>query len=281
MIKQNAIDYKRIAQAIEYIVAHHQNRPSLEEIAAAVHLSPYHFQRLFSQWAGVSPKKFMQYLCLDHARKALLDGEKPLFEIAWDAGLSGSGRLHDLFVHIEAMTPGQFRARGAGLEICCSFAETPFGTVLIASTARGACHIAFEDNPEQGQVNLQAKFPKASFRQECTGMHQQVSEVLQSGFSASSRIRLHLAGTPFQLKVWEALLRIPQGRLASYGQIAETLGQPSACRAVGTAIGRNPIAFLIPCHRVIRQTGEMSGYMWGIPRKQAIIAWEGAQSIKI
>ncbi len=271
-------NYSRIARAIDYIVAHHQENPSLETIAAAVHISPYHFQRLFTQWAGVSPKKFMQYLSLNHAKAALMDDQQSLLDVACDIGLSGTSRLHDLFITIEAMTPGQFRQGGAGLPICYGFAESPFGGMVIASTPRGICHVAFENNESQGLENLQAKFPNAVLQHGIDDLQQQVLQIFQKDFSALDRIALHLSGTPFQLKVWEALLKIPQGKLTTYGQIAEAIGQPTASRAVGTAIGRNPIAFPIPCHRVIRKSGELGGYMWGTKRKQSIIAWESIYS---
>ncbi len=277
MIDQKKINYDRIAQAIAYIKENFKDQPSLDDIAAAVNLSPFHFQRLFSEWAGVSPKKFMQYLSIEHAKGLLKDGQSTLLDTAYDTGLSGSSRLHDLFVNIEGMTPGEFKNGGISLNINYSFAESPFGELIIASTEKGVCHIAFEDNGTQALTMLNQRFPNAAYHQIVDKFQQDTLYIFQKDWSNLDKIKLHLNGTAFQLKVWESLLRIPMGNLTTYGDIAKHIGKPTASRAVGTAIGNNPIAFLIPCHRVIQASGNIGGYMWGPTRKFAIIGWEAAQ----
>jgi AraC family transcriptional regulator, regulatory protein of adaptative response / methylated-DNA-[protein]-cysteine methyltransferase len=278
MINQSQIDYKRVERAIEYIVHNYKDKPSLEEIAAEIHVSPFHFQRLFSKWAGVSPKKFIQFLSLDYAKNILRAPGASVLDAAYDAGFSGAGRLHDLFMTIEGMTPGAFKQQGAGLDINYNFADSPFSTVMVASTANGICHMAFEDDQDSGFETLYRIFPQAQFHQCRDSIQQAALSVFDTdGAQPDGKITLHLQGTPFQIKVWEALLKVPMGALASYGDVARMIGQPGASRAVGNAIGHNPVAFLIPCHRVIRQNGAIGGYMWGAKRKQAMIAWEGAQ----
>ncbi|MBN7797924.1 bifunctional transcriptional activator/DNA repair enzyme AdaA [Parahaliea mediterranea] len=270
-------NYLRIERAIAYLRENFRNQSSLEEVAAVVHLSPYHFQRLFTQWAGVSPKKFIQYLSLQHA-KDLLRRPSTVFEASAETGLSGTGRLHDLFVRIEAMTPGEYKSGGARLNINYSMAESPFGNVIVASTAKGVCHLAFEAAEQDALEGLQRQFPRASLRQ-MTDRHQQDALfIFQDDWRELDRIKLHLAGTAFQLKVWESLLRIPAGGLATYGQVAARIGAPGSSRAVGRAIGGNPVAFLIPCHRVIRSSGQFGGYRWGGARKSAMIGWESARA---
>ena len=283
MHQQPQIDYRRIEAAITYIAAHYRDAPALDEVAAAAHLSPFHFQRLFTRWAGVSPKGFARYLSLDHARDLLRHDGASCLDAAHEAGLSGPGRLHDMFVRIEAMTPGDYGRGGAGLEIRYGFADSLFGEVIIAATHRGVCHLAFCDSRAAARDRLRAAFPAADLVP-CAAAPAEISPAARTALSALARdwsspaeVRLHLRATPFQLKVWEALLRIPMGRLASYGDIAAAIGRPGTGRAVGTAIGANPVAWLIPCHRVIRQSGEIGGYMWGPARKQAIIGWESAQ----
>ena len=278
MTNQSQIDYKRIERAIGYIVRHYKDKPTLEDIAAEIHVSPFHFQRLFSKWVGVSPKKFIQFLSLDYAKDMLRVPGTSVLEAAYDAGFSGAGRLHDLFMSIEGMSPGTFKQQGAGLTINYNFADSPFGTVLIASTRNGICHMAFEADQKAGFETLYQLFPQARFHQGADKMHQDALAVFDQGDAKpDGNIKLHVLGTPFQLKVWEALLKIPMGSLASYGDVASMIGQPAASRAVGTAVSHNPVAFLIPCHRVIRQNGAIGGYMWGAERKQAMIAWEGAR----
>ena len=280
MTNQSQIDYERVERAIGYIARHYTDKPSLEDVAAEIHVSPFHFQRLFSKWAGISPKKFIQFLSLDYAKASLRAPDTSVLDAAYDAGFSGAGRLHDLFMTIEGMTPGAFKQQGAGLDINYDFADSPFGTVMIASTRDGICHMAFEADRDAGFATLYRTFPEARFHQCRDQMQKHALSVFgRNQASPDGKIKLHLQGTPFQIKVWEALLKIPMGGLASYGGIARMIGQPAASRAVGTAIGHNPVAFLIPCHRVIRQNGVIGGYMWGAERKQAMIAWEGAQML--
>lgn len=275
MESQQSLNYKRIAAAIEYLRAHFREQPSLDEVAAGVHLSPAHFQRLFSEWAGVSPKQFLQYLSLDFARTRLRNAEKPsLFDTTFEAGLSSTSRLHELFVKIEAMSPAEYRDGGAGLQIHYSESDTPFGPVLIASTSKGICQLIFTSPGESALTRLRQEFPNASFIAGTTEFHETAAAFFQRDLPANKRLRLHLRGTAFQLKIWEALLKIPAGELRTYGDIAIAAGNPAASRAVGSAVGSNPIAFLIPCHRVIRADGGLGGYMWGETRKQAIIGWE-------
>jgi AraC family transcriptional regulator of adaptative response/methylated-DNA-[protein]-cysteine methyltransferase len=279
METQANINYHRIAQAIDYIQANFQQQPSLDEVAEKIHLSPSHFQRLFTEWAGTSPKKFLQYISIEHAKKILLEQQATLSDTAHATGLSSTSRLHDLFVNIEGMTPAEYKNGGQNLSIRYSFAESPFGALLVASTHKGVCHMAFEENEETALVHLRAKFPKATFFPKFDLLHQNALSVFQNDWSKLSEIKLHLKGTDFQLKVWESLLKIPMGKLSTYGAIAQQIGNPAASRAVGTAIGSNPIAFLIPCHRVIQASGTFGGYMWGPTRKAAIIGWEGAKTI--
>lgn len=278
MSHQEHIDYNRIAEAITYIQAHFKDQPDLDEVAEKVHVSPFHFQRLFTNWAGISPKKFLQYISIRHAKNILKNGQATLFDAAYETGLSGTGRLHDLFIKIEGMTPGEFKNGGEHLNINYSYAETPFGNILVASTAKGICYMAFADDEKQGLVDLQQHFPKAYFKQMLDMMQQNALYIFTHDWSKLSQIKLHLKGTDFQLKVWETLLKIPMGQLATYGTIAQKIKNPNASRAVGTAIGSNPVAFLIPCHRVIQSTGIFGGYMWGPTRKTAIIGWEAAKT---
>jgi len=268
--------FERIEKAIDFIQTHFQSQPSLDEIAAAVHVSPHHFQRLFTEWAGVSPKKFMQYISLEHA-KHLLQNRMTVLQAAQETGLSGTGRLHDLFVGVEGMTPGEFKNGGANLTIRYSFAETPFGNVIVASTAKGVCHLFFEDDETRALNGLNHRFPNARFQQMTDRFQQDALFIFRKDWQRLDQIKLHLAGTPFQLKVWESLLKIPRGALTTYGDIAQDIGNPKAARAVGSAVGGNPVAFLIPCHRVIQRSGRIGGYMWGPNRKTAMIGWESAQ----
>ncbi len=277
MKTQENINYNRIADAIDYITEHFKTQPNLDAVAEKVHLSPFHFQRLFTEWAGTSPKKFLQYISVAHAKKLLKENQVTLFEAAHDTGLSGTGRLHDLFVNIEGMTPAEYKNGGRNLSINYSFAESPFGNILVASTAKGICYMAFADDEPQAFKTLQQHFPNAQFRQVVDLVQQNALYIFTHDWKKLNQIKLHLKGTDFQLKVWETLLRIPMGQLTTYGDIARHIENPNASRAVGTAIGRNPVAFLIPCHRVIQSTGVFGGYMWGSTRKTAIIGWESAR----
>lgn len=277
MNTQETINYTRIANAIEYIKANFQQQPDLDEVAEKVHLSPFHFQRLFTEWAGTSPKKFLQYISLEHAKKILQENNTTLLDAVAETGLSGTSRLHDLFVNIEGMTPGEYKNGGRDLSINYSFAESPFGNILVASTYKGICSMTFYEDEVMALSDLHSKFPNASFYNKLDMQQQNALFIFQHDWSKLNTIKLHLKGTPFQLKVWETLLKIPMGKLATYGTVAEHIGKPKASRAVGTAIGSNPVAFLIPCHRVIQSSGLIGGYMWGPTRKTAIIGWEGAQ----
>lgn len=269
-------DYERIEQAIVYLKENFKKQPSLEETAKQVHISPFHFQRMFKDWVGVSPKKFLQYISVEHA-KEMLRKNHSLADVSYETGLSGTSRLHDMFINIEGMTPGEFKNDGERLNINYSFAETPFGNIIVAATSKGICHLAFANNQQEALLQLQSKFKKASFNQITDTIQQNALFVFTQDWKNLSTIKLHLKGTDFQLKVWEALLKIPMGGLTTYGGIANSIGNTKASRAVGTAIGDNPVAFLIPCHRVIQSTGVLGQYHWGSPRKTAIIGWEAAR----
>ncbi len=277
METQELINYERIAEAIKYIKLHFKEQPNLDEVAEKVNLSPFHFQRMFTDWAGVSPKKFLQYLSISYAKSILKDKQATLFDAAFATGLSGTGRLHDLFINIEGMTPAEYKNGGKALAINYSFAETVFGDVLVASTTKGVCYLAFADDKTLAFNELRAQFPNATCNQKVDVIQQNALFVFQRDWTQLPNIKLHLKGTDFQLKVWEALLRIPVGGLYTYGLVAQNIHLPNASRAVGTAIGDNPVAYLIPCHRVIRSTGEFGQYHWGANRKSAIIGWEAAQ----
>lgn len=281
METQESINYQRIADAISYIRLNFKEQPNLDEVAEKVNLSPFHFQRMFTEWAGISPKKFLQYLSVEYAKAILKEKQATLFDAAFETGLSGTGRLHDLFINIEGMTPAEYKNGGKALTINYSFAESPFGNILVASTVKGICYLAFADDREQAFSELQAQFPNAAYHQVVDMTQQNALFIFKKDWSKLSGIKLHLKGTAFQLKVWEALLRIPMGGLHTYGSIAHNIQLPNASRAVGSAIGDNPVAFLIPCHRVIRSTGEFGQYHWGSTRKSAIIGWEAAQINKI
>ena len=269
-------DYQRIEQAILYIKENFQQQPSLEEVAKQIHVSPFHFQRMFRDWAGVSPKKFLQYISVEHAKK-LLQKELTLEDASFETGLSGTSRLHDLFISIEGMTPGEYKNGGQNLQINYSHAETLFGDIIIASTIKGICHLAFAGTHNEAVEKLKEKFPNASFNQKTDLLQQDALQIFKGDWNNLSSIKLHLKGTPFQLKVWETLLRIPFGAATTYGNIAALANQPNASRAVGTAVGSNPVAYIIPCHRVIRNTGIIGEYAWGSTRKTALIGWEAAK----
>jgi AraC family transcriptional regulator, regulatory protein of adaptative response / methylated-DNA-[protein]-cysteine methyltransferase len=272
----NHYHYHLVERAIQLISEKHQEQPSLNEIASEVNMSPFHFQRVFSEWAGVSPKKFLQYISLQHARK-LIDRQKTLFDTSVETGLSGSGRLHDLFVSIEAMTPGEYRNGGGNLTISYSFSVSPYGETITASTNKGICHLAFTDGKRTETLEeLRGRFPRANYTEREEALHKEVSALFRN--SNPKELKLHIKGTPFQLKVWEALLRIPEGELAVYADIADQAGNKMAHRAAGTAIGKNPVAWIIPCHRVIASSGILGNYRWGKNRKAAIIGREMAKT---
>ena len=278
MKTQEIINYNRIAEAIDYIKHNFKTQPNLEEVAEKIHVSPFHFQRMFTDWAGVSPKKFLEYISIEHAKNILKNEQTTLFDAAFETGLSGTGRLHDLFIKIEGMTPGEYKNGGENLSINYSYAESPFGNMLVASTAKGICYMAFADDEKQALNDLHKHFPNAQLRQMVDMIQQNALYIFTHDWSKLNKIKLHLKGTDFQLKVWETLLKIPMGRLSTYGNIARQINISGASRAVGSAIGNNPVAFLIPCHRVIQSTGIVGGYHWGSTRKTAMIGWEAAKA---
>lgn len=269
-------DYERIKTAIEFITVNFQDQPNLDEVAKQVHVSPFHFQRMFKDWAGVSPKKFLQYTSIQHAKKLLAQNNN-IADTAFETGLSTSSRLHDLFVNIEGMTPGEYKNGGEQLNINYSFAETPFGNIIVAATAKGICHLAFADDETAALEELMSQFPKAFFKRVVDTMQQNALFIFTQNWKDLREIKLHLKGTAFQLKVWEALLKIPMGAVSTYASVAASVNNPKASRAVGSAIGDNPVAFLIPCHRVIRSTGDFGQYHWSSTRKTAIIGWESSK----
>jgi AraC family transcriptional regulator of adaptative response/methylated-DNA-[protein]-cysteine methyltransferase len=247
---------------------------TLEDLAARMQMSPAHFQRLFSQWVGVSPKRYQQYLTLGHARRLLAERHTTL-AAAHEAGLSGSGRLHDLFLTWEAMSPGDYAKGGAGLVIRWGWFDSPFGPALVMATMKGICGIGFADEvgAEAALEDLVSRWPRATYVEDPMA----IRPLVDAAFGGQAS-RLHLIGAPFQIKVWEALLSIPSGHVTTYADIAGAIGHPRATRAVGTAVGRNPISFLIPCHRAMRRDGGLGGYHWGLPRKRAMLAWEAART---
>jgi AraC family transcriptional regulator of adaptative response/methylated-DNA-[protein]-cysteine methyltransferase len=274
--RQQAQDYQVVERAIQYLSDHYREQPELKEIAASVNLSEYHFQRLFTRWVGVSPKRFLQYLTKERARR-LLEQCESLLSVSYETGLSGPGRLHDLFVTWEAVSPGEYKSRGEGLEIDYGFHPSPFGECLLAVTTRGVCGLEFIQNGDRSAAlaELKRRWPKAVLHENPTRTQRQIACLFTCFEGGDPQdLALHVWGTPFQLKVWEALLRIPTGAVLTYEDIAVQIGLPQAARAVGTAIGRNPVPVLIPCHRVIRRTGDLGGYRWGAARKKALLGWE-------
>ncbi len=281
-LTQAAADYALIAQAIAYLEANYQAQPDLAAVAAQVGLSESHFQRLFSRWAGISPKRFVQYLTAAHA-KSLLQRTENVLDAAYAAGLSGPGRLHDLLVNLEAMTPGQVKQRGAGLTIRTGVHPSPFGPALIGVTERGVCWLSFEADGEKGRElrELKESWAGANVVADQTGTAPIAAQIFTPSPPhplTPSPLHLYVRGTNFQVKVWEALLRIPAGGAVSYGDVARWIGKPGASRAVGSAVGANLISYLIPCHRVLRSSGVVGDYRWGHTRKQAILAWESAHA---
>jgi len=277
MNSQEDINFSRVAEAIEYLTQNFKGQPNLDEVAQNVHLSPFHFQRLFTEWAGVSPKKFLQFLTIEYAKNILKEKQASLVDVAFETGLSGTSRLHDLFIKVEGMTPGEFKNGGAQLSINYSFAESPFGNLLVASTEKGICHMSFAEDEQEALNFLKHQFPNAAYKQMVDIIQQNALYIFTHDWNQLNHIKLHLKGTAFQLKVWEALLKIPIGRLSTYKNIAEKISNPNALRAVGSAIGQNPVAFIIPCHRVIQSSGTFGNYHWGTTRKTAIIGWEAAR----
>ena len=272
----DARDYERIARAIEYLRRHATAQPDLAAVARHAHLSEHHFQRLFTRWAGVSPKRFLQYLTVEHA-KSRLEQTANMLDLTADVGLSGSGRLHDLFVTLEAMSPGEMRAGGAGLNIRFGIHQSPFGPCLIAASPRGICALHFLENQAPAVALLRRDWPHAALVPDAAGTARLARRIFDPLAARHTQpLALLVRGTNFQIQVWRALLQLPFGSVASYRTIAAQVGHPVAARAVGNAIGANPIAWLIPCHRVIRESGLLGGYRWGEDRKAAILGWEAA-----
>lgn len=269
-------DYERIEKAIIFLKQNFKEQPDLDEVAKQVYLSPFHFQRLFKEWAGVSPKKFLQFISVEYA-KELLQQKMSLADVSFETGLSGTGRLHDLFISIEGMTPGEYKNGGEALSLHYSFAETPFGDIIIASTPKGICHLSFVADEASGRETLKHIFPNAALAQKTDMLQQNALRFFKGDWSDLEKVKLHLKATPFQVKVWQSLLRIPLGNISTYSSIASEIQNDKASRAVGTAIGSNPVAYLIPCHRVIRSTGVTGEYHWGSARKTAILGWEAAK----
>lgn len=272
-------DYERIAEAINYLANNAQRQPSLDDVARHMHMSPFHFQRLFSRWAGVTPKRFLQVLTVDRA-KTLLDEARPLLDVSTKVGLSSASRLHDHFVQLEAMTPGQFKRGGAEVRIEYGVHTTPFGPALLAATQRGVCSFTFADitDDESAETRLATRWPNAQLQLNRGRTGSIVRSMFESPRAVRQPISLHVSGTNFQIHVWRALLQLQPTQLTSYSRLAVAVGRPGAARAVGQAVGANPVAFLIPCHRVIQQTGQLGGYHWGMSRKLAIQAWEQSRA---
>ena len=270
-------DYERVATVIRFLDRHHTDQPDLNELAAAAGLSPFHFHRLFSAWAGVTPKDFLQCLTLEHVKQLLRDGDN-VFDAALNAGLSGPGRLHDLCVTLEAASPGEMKNGGAGMQIDYGFAETPFGEALIAETERGICHLSFVQEQGRNAVRdlVADQWPNTKLHRKDQRAVELSKKIFVHRPQNESRpnLRAFVRGTPFQLRVWRALLEVPSGSLTTYGRLSAAINQPAAARAVGSAVGANPISFVIPCHRVIRETGALGNYGGGLIRKRAIIGWE-------
>lgn len=274
-------DYHRIARAIAFMRQHHLNQPNLATVAQHIGLSEYHFQRLFTQWAGISPKRFLQYLTVEYA-KSKITQTKSLLDLTLDVRLSSPGRLHDLFVNLEAMSPGEFKAGGAGLQIRYGIHDTPFGKSLIATTARGICNLYFLDTTDEQTAaqRLQLTWKNAEIIRDEQATQSLRDLIFNSEtLSEQKPLTLLVKGTNFQIQVWRALLKLPFGAIATYQTIAQMVAHPTAARAVGNAIGKNPIGYLIPCHRVIRESGEIGGYGWGVERKTVMLGWEASRTI--
>ncbi len=272
-------DYVRVERAIHFIRSNVGTQPNLKEIASYVGLSPFHFQRLFCRWAGVSPKRFLEYLTVNYA-KDLLSNSNNILDVSYDLGLTSAGRLHDHFVSIEAITPGEYKKQGLGLQIYYGIHDSPFGSMLLAQTGRGICAISFvSDGAIEGEVNaLHEHWPNAEIIKDSTHTADLASKIFSRSTDENERIHLTVRGTNFQINVWKALLTIPSGQIKSYQQVATQLGKPNAYRAVASAIASNSIGFLIPCHRVLRSSGDVGEYHWGANRKHAMVAWEAAKS---
>jgi AraC family transcriptional regulator of adaptative response/methylated-DNA-[protein]-cysteine methyltransferase len=271
-------DYDVVEAAIAYLETHYTDQPELADVARHVHLSESHFQRVFKRWAGISPKRFLQFLTAEHARR-LLAGSASVLDASYAVGLSGGGRLHDLMINVHAATPGEVKTGGAGVDVAYGIHSSPFGAAFIATTPRGLCALSFisPDDPGLALQELRKRWPNAQLRED----QQATESAARAAFSGDGSISLLLKGTNFQIRVWEALLRIPSGHAVTYEDIAREIGQPTAMRAVGAAVGQNPIAFLIPCHRVLRKSGVFGDYHWGATRKKAILGWESSRASQV
>ncbi len=272
-------DFQRIAAAIHYLVDRQEDQPELEDVAAVVGLSPHHFQRVFTRWAGLSPKKFLKHITLD-AAKNRLDASLSVMDAAFDVGLSGASRLHDLFVTVDAVTPGEYKSQGNGMVFKYGFHPSLFGEVIVVVSERGLAGLSFttEIGRTQALAEQNNGWDRATWKHDQKVTNSYAEQVFSGAPNPTVPLSVLMRGTPFQIKVWEALLRIPSGKVISYGDLANRLGQPTAARAVGTACGANRVGFLIPCHRVIRETGAITGYRWGADRKHAMLAWEAAKA---
>ena len=271
-------DYKRIERAILFIEQNALEQPSLQDIANHVGLSEFHFQKLFKRWAGISPKRFVQYLTAQRC-SVLLQSSDSALDVALDCGLSGPSRLHDLMVNVFAMTPEEYRRKGRSIEIEYGWHQTPFGYCLLATTVKGVCWMSFHDD-KSGLDALRQEWNAASFRENSDTTRQVARQIFEEVYQQPQSVMLHVKGTNLQIRVWEALLNVPRHELATYSQVAEYVDRPRAVRAVASAVGKNMVAYVIPCHRVIRKSGALGGYRWGLPRKAVMNAWESAQSIQ-
>jgi len=275
-LSQSADDYEMVRQNLEWLREHWREQPTLDSLAERNGISAAHLQRLFMRWAGLSPKAFVQALTIDHARKLLRESASVL-DAAYEVGLSGPGRLHDLFVTLEGMTPGTYKAKGKGLEIRFGFHDCPFGRVLLMMTEQGICGLAFADPGEESGalLDMRSRWPEASYVEDPSATAPHVMRIFNpAAWTAEKPVRVVFIGTDFETRVWQTLLKVPLGRATTYSDIAGHIGNPKASRAVGTAVGRNPISFVVPCHRVLGKSGGLCGYHWGLTRKQAILGWE-------
>ncbi|MHC2300272.1 methylated-DNA--[protein]-cysteine S-methyltransferase [Rhizobium mongolense] len=274
-------DYETVRQVIELITEDYRDQPSLEAIAARLNQSPTQLQKTFTRWAGLSPKAFLQAVTLDHAKRLLRKEDMPLLETSIEVGLSGPSRLHDLFVTHEAMSPGEWKAKGGGLTIRYGFHQSPFGVALVMATDRGLAGLAFSDLGDEAACfeDMTCRWPNAQYVEDRQATTPYAERIFEPGtWSADRPLRVVLIGTDFQVRVWESLLKIPLGKAMTYSDIARDIGQPTASRAVGAAIGRNPISFVVPCHRALGKNGDLTGYHWGLTRKRAILGWEAGQA---
>ena len=271
-------DYEKVRSVLNALTTHWRDQPSLEALAQPVGLSPDQLQKLFTRWAGLTPKAFLQALTLDHAR-AMLKDSASILDAALESGLSGPGRLHDLFITHEAMSPGSYKAKGAGLTISYGFHPSPFGTALAMVTPHGLCGLAFADqgNEPAALADMTRRWPNAAFKEDSALTAPYAARIFNHSQTGDQPVRITMIGSDFEISVWETLLKIPKGRAVSYGDIAMRIGKPKASRAVGAAVGKNPISFVVPCHRVLGKSGDITGYHWGLTRKRAILGWESGR----